>query len=118
MITWLSELIVEWCAWVIWQLYTAANACYHSHHDCLYSLLAVMHESSVAVSDSLGQVGVMELCPTGPRLLQVWRAHSYEAWIVCFGKSSDILFSGGDDCRLHCWDLRKGTDTPSASSKW
>lgn len=71
------------------------------------------------MSDSLGRVGVVELCESGPRLKQVWKAHGYEAWIVCFGPEGEsVLYSGGDDCKLCRWDLRTGTSKPCFSSKW
>ena len=74
--------------------------------------------SSVAVSDSLGQIGVIEVCEAGLNLKEVWKAHAYEAWIVCFGHGSEIIFSGGDDSKLHQWDLRVGTSRPCLSSRW
>ena len=77
--------------------------------------------SCVTVSDSLGQVGVVELCPSGPKVTRLWKAHGYEAWITCFGRHGQedhTVFSGGDDCKLCVWDLRLGTASPCFVSKW
>ena len=74
--------------------------------------------SSVVVSDSLGQVGVVELGEAGPRVRDLWKAHEYEAWITCFGHMEGVVYSGGDDCRLRGWDLRMGTSRPSVTCKW
>lgn len=75
--------------------------------------------SCVAVSDSLGRVGVVELSDSGPRLTRLWKAHGYEAWITCFGPGEEgVVFSGGDDCKLCMWDLRVGTSAPLSTSRW
>ncbi len=70
------------------------------------------------MSDSLGQVGVVELGEAGPQRRQLWKAHDYEAWIACFGATEEVVYSGGDDCRLCGWDLRMGTFRPSITCKW
>ena len=72
----------------------------------------------VAVSDSRGQVGIVELCESGSKVTRLWKAHDYEAWITCFGKDERVVFSGGDDCKLRVWDLRVGTTAPLLTSKW
>ena len=73
--------------------------------------------SSVVASDSLGRVGVVELCEAELRLNHLWKAHEYETWIVCFGERSNIVFSGGDDCVLCQWDLRMGTSKPCFTNR-
>lgn len=77
-------------------------------------------QSTVAVSDSQGFLSLIELSqPSGPRLVQRWKAHQFEAWIVCCGGGSDphTLYSGGDDCRLCQWDTRGSLNKPNFTSK-
>ncbi len=73
--------------------------------------------SEVAVSDSKGQLSLIELSATGGRLSRQWSAHCYEAWIVAFGHEPSTLYSGGDDCRLCVWDLRTTCSHPAMISK-
>ncbi len=61
---------------------------------------------------------MMDLESTGFRLHRSWQAHDYEAWIVCFGLDSSDIFSGGDDCKLHHWDVRSAGDKPVATTQW
>jgi diphthamide biosynthesis protein 7 len=50
---------------------------------------------------------------------QRWRAHSQEAWIAAFDCwHSDIVYSGADDARLCCWDVRTACDTPQSVSRY
>lgn len=72
----------------------------------------------IAVSDSRGQVGIVELCESGSKVTRLWKAHGYEAWITCFGEDERVVFSGGDDCKLCMWDLRVSTTAPLLTSRW
>lgn len=70
----------------------------------------------VAVSDSLGAVSIVDCVEGGGgglRLLQSWQAHQFEAWIVCLGWQSHLVYSGGDDCRLCLWDTRSQLEKPA-----
>ena len=71
----------------------------------------------VAVSDSQGGISLVEVSQSGPSLLQHWKAHQFEAWIVSFGSDQHTVFSGGDDCRLCQWDTRADTTKPTFTSK-
>nr|XP_022317905.1 diphthine methyltransferase-like isoform X1 [Crassostrea virginica] len=47
-----------------------------------------------------------------------WKAHDYEAWITAFDNwNTNVVYSGGDDCRLKGWDLRQNSTSPVFSSK-
>ena len=69
------------------------------------------------MSDSLGQISLVELCDSGPRLLRQWKAHNYESWIVALDHNPSVVYSGGDDCRLCTWDTRLDCEKPSLVSK-
>ncbi|KAG7480491.1 hypothetical protein MATL_G00056650 [Megalops atlanticus] len=72
----------------------------------------------VVSSDSAGGVNVLSLAPAGLTALAKWKAHDYEAWISAFSYwDTQLLYSGGDDCRLKGWDLRIGPSTPTFTSK-
>ncbi len=69
------------------------------------------------MSDSKGQINLIELSSAGGRLSRQWSAHNYEAWIVAYGYEPSRLYSGGDDCRLCVWDTRSACSHPSLISK-
>ena len=74
----------------------------------------------VAVSDSLGAVSVVTFeggGGGGGKVIERWQAHEFEAWIVCFGHQTHMVYSGGDDCRLCVWDTRTKTTRPAAVMK-
>jgi len=49
---------------------------------------------------------------------QQWKAHDLEAWIVLINRHQpDVLYSGGDDCLLQCWDLRNSSSEPAFKFK-
>eukprot|EP00268_Persea_americana_P030517 TRINITY_DN2952_c0_g1_i1.p1 TRINITY_DN2952_c0_g1~~TRINITY_DN2952_c0_g1_i1.p1 ORF type:complete len:346 (+),score=67.64 TRINITY_DN2952_c0_g1_i1:277-1314(+) len=66
---------------------------------------------SVGLSDgsiSVVTVGEAELQPT-----QAWKAHEFELWAASFDTHQpQLLYTGSDDCRLSCWDLRGSTPNP------
>ncbi|CAG8546433.1 9398_t:CDS:10 [Ambispora gerdemannii] len=42
-----------------------------------------------------------------------WKAHDFEAWIGAFNYwSPNLIYTGGDDCRLKGWDLRMESFSP------
>ncbi|XP_066569381.1 diphthine methyltransferase [Amia ocellicauda] len=71
----------------------------------------------VVLSDSVGGISVVSVGASGPSLLSQWKGHNFEAWISAFSYwDTQLLYSGGDDCRLKGWDLRIGP-TPVFTSK-
>ncbi|KAL2092634.1 hypothetical protein ACEWY4_012432 [Coilia grayii] len=72
----------------------------------------------VVSSDSKGCVNVLGLTETTWTALSQWKAHDFEAWIAAFSYwDTQIIYSGGDDCKLKGWDLRIGPSCPTFSSK-
>ncbi|MBN3323848.1 DPH7 methyltransferase, partial [Atractosteus spatula] len=70
-------------------------------------------------SDSQGCVSVVSVDGAAPTVLSQWTAHSFEAWISAFSYwDTQLLYSGGDDCRLKGWDLRVGTCPVFTSKRW
>ncbi len=66
-------------------------------------------EPSIAISQSNSMISLWQLSPSGPQLSQRWVAHEYELWIVHFDTHTpDLLYSGADDCKFKCWDVRAG----------
>ncbi|MGH0183822.1 UNVERIFIED_CONTAM: hypothetical protein FKN15_012975 [Acipenser sinensis] len=71
-------------------------------------------------SDSKGCVSLLSLCGSAAslHLLSQWKGHEFEAWIAAFDYwNSDVLYSGGDDCRLKGWDVRTGSSCPIFTSR-
>ncbi|KAK3742977.1 hypothetical protein QZH41_008396, partial [Actinostola sp. cb2023] len=77
-------------------------------------------EPKCVVSDSQGQLTLLQ-CPEASweaRQIMQWTGHDYEAWITAFDKwTPDVVYSGGDDCRLKGWDTRADCSQPIFSSR-
>ncbi|XP_042344038.1 diphthine methyltransferase [Plectropomus leopardus] len=72
----------------------------------------------VVCSDSAGCVSVLSLAEGALTALSQWKAHDFEAWIAAFSYwDTQLLYSGGDDCKLKGWDLRVGPSCPTFTSK-
>uniref|UniRef100_A0A3P8WFB4 methylated diphthine methylhydrolase n=1 Tax=Cynoglossus semilaevis TaxID=244447 RepID=A0A3P8WFB4_CYNSE len=69
-------------------------------------------------SDSAGCVSVQTMGEDSLMMLSQWKAHDFEAWISAFSYwDSQLVYSGGDDCKLKGWDLRVGPSCPTLTSK-
>ncbi|KAM4577655.1 diphthine methyltransferase isoform 1-T1 [Odontesthes bonariensis] len=72
----------------------------------------------VVCSDSAGCVSVLSLAEGALMALSHWKAHDFEAWIAAFSYwDTQLIYSGGDDCKLKGWDLRVGPSSPAFTSK-
>ncbi|XP_047446825.1 diphthine methyltransferase isoform X2 [Mugil cephalus] len=72
----------------------------------------------VVCSDSAGCVSVLSLAEGALMALSQWKAHDFEAWISAFSYwDTQLVYSGGDDCKLKGWDLRVGPSSPTFTSK-
>ncbi|XP_043599066.1 diphthine methyltransferase [Bombus pyrosoma] len=69
----------------------------------------LMNEVSlkIVVSDSKGFVSLFELNENELNEINSWSAHGFEAWIAAFNYwNTNIIYSGGDDCKFQCIDTR------------
>lgn len=72
----------------------------------------------VVCSDSAGCISVLSLAEGALTALSQWKAHDFEAWISAFSYwDTQLVYSGGDDCKLKGWDLRIGPSSPTFTSK-
>ncbi|XP_028027962.1 diphthine methyltransferase isoform X1 [Bombyx mandarina] len=72
---------------------------------------------NLVVSDSSGCVTILTVNGNGIEKRLSWRAHGFEAWIGAFNYwDTNLLYSGGDDCLLKCFDVRV-QDGPVAVNK-
>uniref|UniRef100_A0A671NQ04 methylated diphthine methylhydrolase n=1 Tax=Sinocyclocheilus anshuiensis TaxID=1608454 RepID=A0A671NQ04_9TELE len=72
----------------------------------------------VVSSDSSGSLTELSLGEASLTAVCQWKAHDFEAWISAFSYwDTQIVYSGGDDCKLKGWDLRMGPSSPTFISK-
>ena len=82
--------------------------------SCIISCHANRREPSsvpkIVVSDSKGGVSVFSLTDSAELCKNTQSGpmnHEYEAWIAAFDSCNEnIIFSGGDDAVMKCWDTR------------
>ncbi|KAJ0019622.1 hypothetical protein NQD34_007191 [Periophthalmus magnuspinnatus] len=69
-------------------------------------------------SDSAGCISVVSLEEGAVTIQSQWKAHDFEAWISAFSYwDTQVIYTGGDDCKLKGWDLRMGPSCPTFTSK-
>ncbi|KAK2845475.1 hypothetical protein Q7C36_010329 [Tachysurus vachellii] len=72
----------------------------------------------VVTSDSTGSLTLLSLTEDDLSAVSQWKAHDFEAWISAFSYwDTQLVYSGGDDCKLKGWDLRMGPSSPTFTSK-
>ncbi|XP_028989852.1 diphthine methyltransferase isoform X2 [Betta splendens] len=79
-----------------------------------------MNSSDVQVvcSDSAGCITVLSVAEGSLTTLSQWKAHDFEAWISAFSYwDLQLVYSGGDDCKLKGWDLRVDPSRPTFRSE-
>ncbi|XP_069691280.1 diphthine methyltransferase [Periplaneta americana] len=75
-------------------------------------------DPAITVSDSTGHISVLKLTDFSLEKTQYWKAHEFEAWITAFDYwNPSLVYTGGDDCRFHVYDLRAGTRHPMSTSR-
>ncbi|KAK9508792.1 hypothetical protein O3M35_006263 [Rhynocoris fuscipes] len=80
--------------------------------DC--SCAITNNDVKIIVSNSAGEVTLISYKDGSFVVDDCWKLHQFEAWIVAFNYwNTNVFFSGGDDCKLHCFDIRVGRTTIS-----
>ncbi|XP_062874174.1 diphthine methyltransferase [Trichomycterus rosablanca] len=75
-------------------------------------------DTRVVSSDSTGALTVLSLGEASLTAISQWKAHDFEAWISAFSYwDTQLVYSGGDDCKLKGWDMRMGPSSPTFISK-
>ncbi|WWD16638.1 hypothetical protein CI109_101068 [Kwoniella shandongensis] len=74
-------------------------------------------QPSIITSLSTGSLAHLVPSETGYEVSSTFHAHDYEPWITTFDLwDTNIVWSGGDDCKLKRWDLRE-TSRPTLVNK-
>ncbi|KAI9335677.1 WD repeat-containing protein 85 [Obelidium mucronatum] len=74
---------------------------------------------NIIVSQSNGHLTLLEVAESSLVEKETWIAHEFEAWIGAFDqwKPESVVYSGGDDCILKCWDIRSGSASEQMKSR-
>ncbi|KAL7836824.1 hypothetical protein AOLI_G00281080 [Acnodon oligacanthus] len=76
------------------------------------------NDTRLVSSDSTGSLTVLSLGEASLNAISQWKAHDFEAWISAFSYwDTQLVYSGGDDCKLKGWDLRLGPSSPTFTCK-
>lgn len=68
--------------------------------------------SSISVGLSDGSISIVTVRETQLSIQETWVAHDYEVWATSFDTHHpQMVYSGADDCRFSCWDLRESPST-------
>ncbi|KAL5544171.1 hypothetical protein UlMin_007955 [Ulmus minor] len=65
--------------------------------------------TSITVGLSDGSVSILSLVESQLEVQEEWKAHDFELWTTSFDThQSHLVYTGSDDCKFCCWDLREG----------
>ncbi|XP_076640999.1 diphthine methyltransferase isoform X2 [Halictus rubicundus] len=72
---------------------------------------------SIVVSDSKGSLTLFKINENELICINSWPAHKFEAWITAFDYwDTNVIYSGGDDCKFQRFDTRIGTNPTAIST--
>ncbi|KAF8306969.1 WD-40 repeat-containing protein [Clavulina sp. PMI_390] len=75
-------------------------------------------EDSLVVSRSDGSLAIISPEESEFRVTEEWHAHDFEPWIAAWDYwNTNVIYSGGDDCKLKSWDARQGFEQPAFVNK-
>ena len=78
-----------------------------------------LEQDRLMVSLSDGGLALLRMGETGTfEIEHQWDAHGFEAWITAFDRHDcNVVYSGGDDCKLRLWDIRAGASSVHISKR-
>ncbi|KAG8987658.1 hypothetical protein FRB90_003223 [Tulasnella sp. 427] len=76
-------------------------------------------EDSIVTSTSDGCISVLSPDDGEMQVTETWKAHDFEPWIAAwdYWSGGQVIYTGGDDCKMKGWDLRQGTSTATFVNK-
>lgn len=73
---------------------------------------------SIIISDSMGMITVLSVGNGSLEQQKSFAAHNFEAWIAAFNYwDTNLVYSGGDDCKFRGFDIRSDSAIPTFTSK-
>ncbi|KAF5175271.1 Diphthine methyltransferase-like protein [Thalictrum thalictroides] len=68
--------------------------------------------TSISVGLSDGSISIVTIQESQLNIQQTWVAHDFELWATAFDTHQpQLVYTGSDDCRFSCWDLRESPST-------
>ncbi|KAB2633340.1 diphthamide biosynthesis protein 7-like protein [Pyrus ussuriensis x Pyrus communis] len=65
--------------------------------------------TSITVGLSNGSVVIASIGESQIETQETWKAHDFEVWTASYDiHQPQLVYSGSDDCKFKCWDLRDG----------
>ncbi|KAM1451819.1 hypothetical protein ACFX2I_038883 [Malus domestica] len=65
--------------------------------------------TSITVGLSNGSVAIASIGESQLETQETWKAHDFEVWTASYDiHQPQLVYSGSDDCKFKCWDLRDG----------
>ncbi|CAN6713842.1 unnamed protein product [Malus baccata var. baccata] len=63
----------------------------------------------ITVGLSNGSVAIASIGESQLETQETWKAHDFEVWTTSYDiHQPQLVYSGSDDCKFKCWDLRDG----------
>lgn len=74
--------------------------------------------TSITVGLSDGSLSIVSLLESQMEVQQEWKAHDFELWATSFDiHQPQLVYTGSDDCKFSCWDLREGAKLAFQNTK-
>ncbi|XP_047327877.1 diphthine methyltransferase homolog [Impatiens glandulifera] len=70
--------------------------------------------NSISVGLSDGSLSIVSFTESMLEIQEMWKAHDFEVWAASFDiHQPQLVYTGSDDCKFSCWDLRAGPSQPA-----
>ncbi|KAF9622126.1 hypothetical protein IFM89_029410 [Coptis chinensis] len=74
--------------------------------------------TSISVGLSDGSASIITVREAQLKVQQTWVAHDFEVWATSFDTHQPhLVYTGSDDCRFSCWDLRESLSSLAFQNK-